>query len=62
MISQIGITSIFVTHDQDEAIEVADDIIVTNQGRVEQAGTPAELYAHPATAFVARYLFSRTIN
>lgn len=56
MISQIGITSIFVTHDQDEAIEVADDIIVTNQGRVEQAGTPAELYAHPATAFVARFI------
>ena len=56
MISRIGITSIFVTHDQDEAIEVADDIIVTNQGRVEQAGTPTELYARPATPFVARFI------
>ena len=56
MISRIGITSIFVTHDQDEAIEVADEIIVTNQGRVEQAGTPTELYARPATPFVARFI------
>ncbi|MBR1781717.1 MAG: ABC transporter ATP-binding protein [Oscillospiraceae bacterium] len=56
MITQIGITSIFVTHDQDEAIEVADDIIVTNQGRVEQAGTPQELYANPATPFVVQFI------
>ena len=56
MISQIGITSIFVTHDQDEAIEVADEIIVTNQGRVEQTGTPQELYSSPATPFVARFI------
>ena len=56
MISRIGITSIFVTHDQDEAIEVADEIIVTNRGRVEQAGTPTELYARPATPFVARFI------
>ena len=44
MIDKIGITSIFVTHDQDEAVEVADEIIVTNQGRVEQMGTPTEIY------------------
>ncbi|MBQ9347364.1 MAG: ABC transporter ATP-binding protein [Oscillibacter sp.] len=56
MINRLHITSIFVTHDQDEAIEVADDIIVTNQGRVEQAGTPQELYRNPATPFVARFI------
>lgn len=56
MITKLHITSIFVTHDQDEAIEVADEIIVTNQGRVEQAGTPGELYSHPATPFVVRFI------
>ncbi len=56
MITKLHITSIFVTHDQDEAIEVADDIIVTNLGRVEQAGTPRELYSDPATPFVARFI------
>lgn len=56
MITKLQITSIFVTHDQDEAIEVADDIIVTNQGRVEQSGTPQELYRNPATPFVAKFI------
>ena len=42
MIEKLGITSIFVTHDQDEAIEVADEIIITNRGRIEQKGTPLE--------------------
>ena len=44
MITRVGITSIFVTHDQDEAIEVADEIIITNHGHIEQAGNlqPAE--------------------
>ncbi len=56
MINHLGITSIFVTHDQDEAIEVADEIIVTNQGRVEQTGTPQELYSRPATPFVAQFI------
>jgi sulfate transport system ATP-binding protein len=56
MITKLNITSIFVTHDQDEAIEVADEIIVTNQGRVEQSGTPQELYRNPATAFVAQFI------
>ena len=46
-IDKIGITSIFVTHDQDEAIEVADEIIITNEGRVEQMGDPVEIYLHP---------------
>lgn len=56
MITRLQITSIFVTHDQDEAIEVADDIIVTNEGRVEQVGTPQELYKNPATPFVAQFI------
>lgn len=56
MITRIGITSIFVTHDQNEAIEVADEIIVTNLGRVEQAGKPPELYTNPATPFVVRFI------
>ena len=43
MIHKVGITSIFVTHDQDEAVEVADQIIVTNRGRIEQLGTPIEI-------------------
>ncbi len=60
MITKIGITSIFVTHDQDEAIEVADDIIVTNQGRVEQIGSPRELYSNPATEFVAKFIGNST--
>lgn len=56
MIHQVGVTSIFVTHDQDEAIEVADEIIITNEGRVEQIGTPAEVYKHPLTPFVATFI------
>ena len=43
-IDKIGITSIFVTHDQDEAIEVTDEIVITNKGRVEQVGSPSEIY------------------
>ena len=60
MITKLNITSIFVTHDQDEAIEVADEIIVTNQGRVEQTGTPQELYKNPATPFVAQFIGNST--
>ena len=56
MIHKVGITSIFVTHDQEEAVEVADQIIVTNQGRVEQSGTPYEIYKKPLTAFVAEFV------
>jgi sulfate transport system ATP-binding protein len=55
MIGKLGITSIFVTHDQDEAIEVADEIIVTNKGRVEQIGTPIDIYQNPKTAFTAGF-------
>lgn len=56
MIGRVGITSIFVTHDQEEAMEVADTIIVTNQGRVEQIGTPEEICLHPQTDFVADFI------
>ncbi len=56
LIDQVGITSIFVTHDQDEAIEVADEIIVTNKGRIEQVGSPVEVYRNPQTPFVVQFL------
>ena len=55
MIEKLGITSIFVTHDQDEAIEVADEIIITNQGRIEQKGTPMQVYQNPETPYVASF-------
>jgi spermidine/putrescine transport system ATP-binding protein len=53
---EVGITFIHVTHDQEEAMTMADQIVVMNEGRIEQAGTPAELYEHPATSFVASFL------
>jgi sulfate/thiosulfate transport system ATP-binding protein len=52
----LHITSIFVTHDQDEAVEVADRIVLMNKGRVEQTGTTQEVYEHPATAFAYSFL------
>lgn len=56
MIDTLGITSIFVTHDQDEAIEVAHEIIITNHGNIEQIGTPTEIYRNPKTPFVANFI------
>lgn len=56
MIGRVGITSIFVTHDQEEAMEVADTIIITNQGNIEQTGTPEEICHHPQTGFVADFI------
>jgi sulfate transport system ATP-binding protein len=52
----VHVTTVFVTHDQEEALEVADTIVVINEGRVEQIGTPDELYDHPANDFVMRFL------
>jgi sulfate transport system ATP-binding protein len=53
---EIHVTSIFVTHDQEEAFEVADRVVVMNEGRIEQIGTPEEVYDHPATPFVYNFL------
>lgn len=53
---KLKMTSIFVTHDQEEALEVADRIVVMNEGRIEQTGTPDEVYHHPATPFVYQFL------
>lgn len=53
---ELHVTSIFVTHDQEEALEVADRVVLMNKGRVEQVGTPQEVYEHPATPFVYGFL------
>jgi sulfate transport system ATP-binding protein len=51
-----AITVVLVTHDQEEAMDLADRVVVLHQGKVEQVGTPAEIYDHPATEFVARFV------
>ncbi|HEY2444612.1 MAG TPA: sulfate ABC transporter ATP-binding protein [Rhizomicrobium sp.] len=56
--SRLGLTSVFVTHDQEEALEMADVVAVMNEGRIEQVGTPDELRREPATEFVADFLNS----
>jgi len=53
---EIHVTSVFVTHDQEEAFEVADHVVVMNEGRIEQIGTPAEVFEQPANAFVMDFL------
>jgi len=53
---ELHVTSVFVTHDQEEAFEVADRVVLMNAGRVEQAGTPAEVFEEPASPFVMRFL------
>ncbi|UUN26296.1 ABC transporter ATP-binding protein [Streptomyces sp. FIT100] len=53
---ELGITTVFVTHDQEEALSMADRVAVMNQGRLEQCATPTELYARPATDFVAEFI------
>src|SRR5471030_2977971 len=53
---EISVTSVFVTHDQEEALEVADRVVVMNAGKIEQVGTPEEVYARPATSFVYNFL------
>jgi sulfate transport system ATP-binding protein len=53
---EVHVTTVFVTHDQEEAMEVSDEIVVMNKGQVEQIGTPAEIYDHPASAFVMSFI------
>ena len=53
---EIHLTSVFVTHDQDEALELADRVLVMNEGRIEQIGTPDEVFHKPATEFVVKFL------
>ncbi len=53
---EMHISSVFVTHDQEEALEVADRVVVMNQGRIEQIGTPDEVYSNPASPFVYQFL------
>jgi putative spermidine/putrescine transport system ATP-binding protein len=55
-VSDVGITFVYVTHDQEEALTMSDRIAVFNEGRIEQLGTPAEVYEHPATDFVAGFV------
>jgi putative spermidine/putrescine transport system ATP-binding protein len=54
--SDVGMTFVYVTHDQEEALTMSDRLAVFNEGRIEQVGTPAEVYEHPATEFVAGFV------
>jgi sulfate transport system ATP-binding protein len=60
MIDRVGITTIFVTHDQEEAVEVADEIMIINHGALEQKGTPIDIYKNPQTPFVAGFVGEST--
>ncbi len=53
---EVGVTFLFVTHDQEEALTMSDRIAVFNEGQIEQVGTPSEVYEHPATPFVAGFV------
>ena len=53
---EVHVTTIFVTHDQEEALEVSDELVVINHGRIEQIGSPTQLYDHPANDFVMGFL------
>jgi putative spermidine/putrescine transport system ATP-binding protein len=53
---QLGITTVYVTHDQEEALSLSDRVVVMSQGRIEQIGTPSEIYNFPATSFVASFV------
>ena len=59
---QLGLTVVYVTHDQTEAMSMADQVVLLNGGRVEQAGRPRELYARPATTFAARFIGTPAMN
>ncbi|POB65597.1 sn-glycerol-3-phosphate ABC transporter ATP-binding protein UgpC, partial [Vibrio vulnificus] len=59
---ELGVTSVYVTHDQVEAMTLADRIVVLKQGEIEQIGTPAEVYHQPASTFVASFIGSPAMN
>ncbi|MDM0013692.1 ABC transporter ATP-binding protein [Variovorax sp. J22P168] len=59
---QLGLTVVYVTHDQTEAMSMADQVVLLNKGRVEQAGAPRDLYARPATTFAARFIGTPPMN
>ncbi|MEN3364589.1 MAG: sn-glycerol 3-phosphate transport system ATP-binding protein [Burkholderiales bacterium] len=59
---QLGITMVYVTHDQTEAMSMADQVILLRDGRIEQDAPPAELYAHPASIFAARFIGTPPMN
>jgi len=59
---RLGITVVYVTHDQVEAMSMADHVVLLREGRIEQEGTPAELYARPATTFAARFIGTPAMN
>ncbi len=54
--TQLGITTLFVTHDQEEALTISDRVVVLSQGRIEQVGPPTEIYGNPKTPFVAQFV------
>ena len=56
LVKSLGITAIFVTHDQAEAMAISDEIVVMNQGRIEERGTPEEIYGHPKRKYVADFI------
>jgi sulfate transport system ATP-binding protein len=58
---ELGVTSLLVTHDQEEALELANQIVVMHNGKVEQVGTPSEIYDDPATSFVAGFVGSANV-
>jgi ABC-type Fe3+/spermidine/putrescine transport system ATPase subunit len=58
---RLGLTTLFVTHDQEEALSLSDRIVLLNDGRIEQEGTPADIYARPATAFASGFLGAANI-
>jgi len=61
LIERINVTTLFVTHDQEEALMLSDRIVVMNQGRIEQIGTPEDIYEYPASRFVAKFIGSCSI-
>ncbi len=59
---ETGVTTVYVTHDQEEALNLADDVIVMNEGRIEQIGSPEDIYYRPETLFVANFVGSSGMN